>query len=45
VAGRGGGGPATLMRPAGDDVLKVWPVNKQVNSPRNNGAQLLERVG
>ena len=37
--------PATLLRPAGEDVLKVWPVSKQVNSPRNNGAELLERTG
>ena len=37
--------PATLLRPADDDVLKVWPVSKQVNSPRNNGAELLEAVG
>jgi putative SOS response-associated peptidase YedK len=39
------GDPATLLRPAGEDVLKVWPVSKQVNSPRNNGAELLEPVG
>ena len=25
---------ATLLRPSGD-VLKVWPMSKQVNSPRN----------
>jgi hypothetical protein len=37
--------PPTLLRPAADDVLKVWPVSKQVNSPRNNNAELLERVG
>jgi putative SOS response-associated peptidase YedK len=37
--------PATLLRPAGDDVLKVWPVSKQVNSPRNNGAESLEKIG
>ena len=36
---------ASLLRPAGDDVLKAWPVSKQVNSPKNNGAELLERVG
>jgi putative SOS response-associated peptidase YedK len=36
------GNSAALMRPAGEDVLKVWPVSKQVNSPRNNGAELLE---
>ena len=38
------GDPATLLRPAGEDVLKFWPVSKQVNSPRNNGAELLEVV-
>jgi putative SOS response-associated peptidase YedK len=36
--------PATLLRPAGEDVQKVWLVSKQVNSPRNNGAELLERT-
>ena len=30
------------QRPAGDAVLKVWPVSRQVNSPRNIGAELLE---
>jgi len=39
------GDPATLMRSADEDVLKVWPVSRKVNSPRNNGAELLERVG
>jgi SOS response associated peptidase (SRAP) len=33
---------STLLRPAVDDVLKVWPVSKQVNNPRDNGAELLE---
>lgn len=36
---------ATLLRPAGGDVLTVWPVSRQVNSPRNNGAELLEAIG
>jgi hypothetical protein len=31
-------------RPIGDQVLKVWPVSKKVNTPRNNGAELLEPV-
>ena len=39
------GDPAALLRPIGDDVLKVWPVSKQVNSPKNNGAALLKPVG
>ncbi len=38
------GDPAALLRPA-DDVLKVWPISRAVNSPRNNGAELLEPVG
>ena len=38
------GDPAALLRPAGDDLLRVWPVSKQVNSPRNNGAELLEAI-
>jgi putative SOS response-associated peptidase YedK len=32
--------PATLLRPAGGDVLKVWPISKLVNSPQTNGAAL-----
>jgi putative SOS response-associated peptidase YedK len=39
------GDAATLVRTAGDDVLKVWPVSKIVNSPKNNGAELLEAIG
>jgi len=39
------GDPWTLLRPAGDDVLRVWPVSRAVNSPRHNWAVLLERIG
>ena len=39
------GEPAKLLKPARDDVLRVWPVSKQVNGPGNNGADLLEAVG
>ena len=39
------GDAATLLRQAGDDVLRVWSVSKQVNSQRNNCAELLEGVG
>jgi putative SOS response-associated peptidase YedK len=35
---------ATLLRHAGN-VLKVWPVSRQVNSTRNNGAGLLAAIG
>ena len=34
----------SLMRPAADTVLRLWPVSTQVNSVRNNGAHLLDRV-
>ena len=33
--------PARLMRPAPDDLLRFWPVSKAVNSPCNNGPELL----
>ena len=36
-----GGDPAHLMRPAPDDLLRFWPVSRAVNSPRNNGPELL----
>ena len=32
---------AALLRPAPDDLLTLWPVSKAVNTPRNNGAELL----
>ena len=33
-----------LLRPAGDTILRAWPISWRVNSPANNDAQLLERV-
>ncbi len=39
------GDASTLMRPAGDDVLHLWPVSRAVNSVRNNGSELLNRIG
>jgi putative SOS response-associated peptidase YedK len=36
--------PAMLLRPAADDVLRVWPVSRAVNSPHTNGPELLARV-
>ena len=33
-----------LMRPADDDVLRLWPVSRAVNSVRNNVAELLNRM-
>jgi putative SOS response-associated peptidase YedK len=37
--------PRTLLRPSADDALRVWPISKQVNTPRNNGAELLKPIG
>ena len=42
--GEDGGEAAALMRPAGDDVLRLWPVSRAVNSVRHNGADLLDRI-
>ncbi len=38
------GDPLALMRPAADDVLRIWPVSRAVNSVRNNGAELLDQI-
>jgi putative SOS response-associated peptidase YedK len=42
--GEEGGDPAALLRPAGEDVLRLWPISPRVNTPRNNDAELLEPV-
>ncbi len=42
--GEGGSDATALMRPANDDVLRLWPVSRAVNSVRNNGSELLDRV-
>ena len=34
--------PARLLRPAPDELLRLWPVSRAVNSPRNNGPELLD---
>ena len=36
---------ATLLRPADGDVLNVWPVSRQVNSPKSDEPELLEAIG
>jgi putative SOS response-associated peptidase YedK len=36
--------PAALLRPAAEGVVRVWPVSRAVNSVRNNGAALLDRI-
>ncbi len=36
--------PAGLLRPSPAGTLRLWPVARGVNSPNNNGAELLEPV-
>jgi putative SOS response-associated peptidase YedK len=36
------GDPATLLRAAAEDMLRVWPVDKKVGNVRNDGPELLE---
>jgi putative SOS response-associated peptidase YedK len=38
------GSHMALMRPAGDDALRLWPVSRAVNSVRNNSSHLLDPV-
>jgi hypothetical protein len=40
MVGEVGVDPATLLRPAGDDGMKVWPVSKQVNSSEEQWGQV-----
>jgi putative SOS response-associated peptidase YedK len=42
--GEGEGNASDLMQPAAEDVLRLWPVSRAVNSVRNNGAELLDRI-
>ena len=42
--GEADGDPATVLHPAGDGVLRAWPISTRVNSPRNNDASLLDPV-
>ncbi len=42
--GEAEGDPVALLRPAGEDVLRLWPVGPRVNAPRNNDANLIEPV-
>ena len=44
VARRGRRRCLALLRPAREDVLHLWPVSRTVNSVRNNGAELLDRI-
>ena len=38
------GNAGELLRPAGDEILKAWPVSRRVNSPAANDAQLVEEA-
>ncbi len=42
--GEGQGDPTALLLPAGESVLHLWAVSRAVNSVRNNGAELLDRL-
>jgi putative SOS response-associated peptidase YedK len=42
--GEGQGAPSDLLRPAAVGVVRLWPVSRAVNSVRNNGAELLDRI-
>ena len=36
--------PTTLLEPPPAGTLRAWPVSRNVNSPRNNSAELLEPI-
>ncbi len=36
--------PVELLRPAAEGVVRLWPVSRAVNSVKNNGADLLDRI-
>ena len=38
------GDPGSLLRPAAEHVLQLWPVSRAVNSVRNNTPDLLDRI-
>jgi putative SOS response-associated peptidase YedK len=40
--GEAEGDPAALLRPAAEDVLRLWPVSRAVNNVRNDGPELLD---
>jgi putative SOS response-associated peptidase YedK len=39
------GDPASLRHPSQAGTLRVWPVDRRVSSPKNNGPELLETIG
>jgi putative SOS response-associated peptidase YedK len=42
--GENEGDPVAPLRPAPDGLLRAWPVDHRVGSPRNNGPELLESI-
>jgi putative SOS response-associated peptidase YedK len=38
------GDAAALLRPAGEDVLRFWPIDKKVGQVRNDGPELIEPI-
>jgi putative SOS response-associated peptidase YedK len=42
--GEAEGDHVALLRPAPDGLLRVWPVDRRVGSPRNNGPELLAAI-
>jgi putative SOS response-associated peptidase YedK len=38
------GDPTSLLRPAAEDVLRFWPVDRKVGQVRNDGPELIEPV-
>ena len=42
--GEAEGEHVALLRPAPDGLLRVWPVDRRVGSPRNNGPELLDSI-
>jgi putative SOS response-associated peptidase YedK len=42
--GEAAGDPSALRRPAPEDVLRVWPVDKKVGNVRNKGPELIRPV-
>ena len=42
--GEAEGDPSILLRPAPENVLRVWPVGKRVGDVKNDGPELLEQV-
>lgn len=42
--GEAEGDNVALLRPAPDGLLRTWPVDRRVGSPRNNGPELLDPI-